>query len=1041
MISVILYGRNDSHGYNLHKRAAISLNCIAEMLSHPDDEILFVDYNTPDDLPTFIEAIYDTLTPKAKARLRVFRVRPELHARLVKRTHLAALEPHSRNIALRRSNPRNRWILFTNSDMIFLPRGDVRSLSAAVADLPDGQYIVPRFELPEPLWESFPRCDPVAVLRACQDHARKLHLDEVTESYPYMRFDQPGDFQLAPRQALFDVCGFDERMIHGWHADSNMCKRLYLFYGCRTESLAHRLKGYHCDHTRVATLTHRLDIKLENNLHEFVFDLNDAIAHHQAATWGAPGERVEEVDFTNSPTASFASTLERILGAPQESDYHSDSNDTRTYLSYEPRHILPYLAGNLSGHPANTRIAYLGNNPSTLTLLARCVAAMNFRQPLHFGETLLTGPIPDGTEAVPVPSGESGQDGLFETRLLEDYDVLIFDFGVDSSGLNLAQISRVNDWPRDLRYSLGAVARLLRSCAEGSDALPPSQRRLPDFLVINANHYVFDRFVSQYLLATPTPYNTRVRKGRPRLGEDRLYRSATFAQNLDLMRAYFGYDMDDPVAPPIGPGAVIDLTVSARSSAYKDGHWGEIGALGCWTEGPFADIVFSPADSVKTDLLVYIRLAETRFPSGGQRAQLTVLLEGEEVHSYWPAGNAGLSLRVLLPHRLMAEKHSCRLRLQTERSPSSGLTDPSVKVHTGATAWHGLGVKVQNVTFSGIDRLRCPLRQWIDFRTARNGMPYLNESWTEPDNLGTWTLGPKANLLLSVDDQAPDGVIAHFTITDAAVDEQHPRLNVSVAFNDTPVGEWTFGPGRPTEQRQLFISPAVLYARTPLNISFRIDSPRSPDELKWNKGDHRPLGFRLTNFSLQKIDIPTYKIGQVIDFTQGGNGIPLLGSQWSPPDQYGSWTVGKESSLKIRLKEPGDAAPICVVISDCMVSEDVPPLPVRVKANGRVVGEWSLGPDRTPHHRVVELPGEVAQSKDVILNFEIPAPRTPLSMGWSPDPRPLGFRLTRLALGANSIEIPDFAMAAAAATSAAGRFASTLRRYALGFRVAASGGR
>jgi len=76
MISVILYGRNDSHGYNLHKRAAISLNCIAEMLSDADDEILFVDYNTPNDLPTFIEAIYDTLTPKAKSRLRVFRVRP-----------------------------------------------------------------------------------------------------------------------------------------------------------------------------------------------------------------------------------------------------------------------------------------------------------------------------------------------------------------------------------------------------------------------------------------------------------------------------------------------------------------------------------------------------------------------------------------------------------------------------------------------------------------------------------------------------------------------------------------------------------------------------------------------------------------------------------------------------------------------------------------------------------------------------------------------------------------------------------------------------
>ena len=62
MISVILYGRNDAHGYNLHRRAALSLNCIAEVLTDPDDELIFVDYNTPDELPTFIEAISDTLT-------------------------------------------------------------------------------------------------------------------------------------------------------------------------------------------------------------------------------------------------------------------------------------------------------------------------------------------------------------------------------------------------------------------------------------------------------------------------------------------------------------------------------------------------------------------------------------------------------------------------------------------------------------------------------------------------------------------------------------------------------------------------------------------------------------------------------------------------------------------------------------------------------------------------------------------------------------------------------------------------------------------
>ena len=55
--SVIVYGRNDVHGYNHHRRAALSLNCIAEVLTNPDDEMVFVDYNTVDELPTFIEAI------------------------------------------------------------------------------------------------------------------------------------------------------------------------------------------------------------------------------------------------------------------------------------------------------------------------------------------------------------------------------------------------------------------------------------------------------------------------------------------------------------------------------------------------------------------------------------------------------------------------------------------------------------------------------------------------------------------------------------------------------------------------------------------------------------------------------------------------------------------------------------------------------------------------------------------------------------------------------------------------------------------------
>lgn len=153
MISIVLYGRNDNYGYNLHKRAALSLNCMAEVLTDPDDEIVFVDYNTEDDFPTFPEAIQDTLTEKAQRLLRILRVRPAIHARWRNSTHLFTLEPLARNVAVRRSNARNRFILSTNTDMIFVPRRGL-SLTDLVRDLPYGYYGLPRFEIPETLWRA-----------------------------------------------------------------------------------------------------------------------------------------------------------------------------------------------------------------------------------------------------------------------------------------------------------------------------------------------------------------------------------------------------------------------------------------------------------------------------------------------------------------------------------------------------------------------------------------------------------------------------------------------------------------------------------------------------------------------------------------------------------------------------------------------------------------------------------------------------------------------------------------------------------------------
>ena len=227
MLSIVVYGRNDNHGYNLHKRAAVSINCLAEMLRDPADELIFVDYNSPDDLPTFPEAIRDTLTSRAKVVLRILRVRPELHRRFQQRTHLSVLEPVARNVGIRASNPANRWILSTNTDIILVPR-KVPRLSELVAELPPGFYHTARFEIPESLWETFDRADPIRTIEDVRALGVLARLNEVVYGSDLILYDGPGDFQLVERSDLFEIDGFDERMILGWHVDSNLAKRLSL---------------------------------------------------------------------------------------------------------------------------------------------------------------------------------------------------------------------------------------------------------------------------------------------------------------------------------------------------------------------------------------------------------------------------------------------------------------------------------------------------------------------------------------------------------------------------------------------------------------------------------------------------------------------------------------------------------------------------------------------------------------------------------------------------------------------------------------------
>ncbi len=487
MISVILYGRNDNYGYNLHKRAALSLNCIAAILSDPTDEILFVDYNTPDDYPTFPEAILDTLSAAAKARLRILRVRPTLHRRFRDKSHLVALEPVARNIAVRRSNHANRWILSTNTDMIFVPHTD-RSLSDIAAELPRGFYHLPRCEIPETLWETFDRKDAHGTIQAIRHWSKYAHLNEIVTGIPVIRFDAPGDFQLIEREDLHRLHGFDEAMLLGWHVDSNMAKRLHLLHGA-TGDLSSKLLGYHCDHTRQVTPAHRND-SVSNDHVAFVDRVVCAEAREQEASWGCPDDEIEEFRLSDAPGSAYLRALRSVIREemqqPTVADYLPGSFDSETY---DPRHILPFLADIFVSAPPSVRLAWIGQGENLLSLFAELWHDLG-REPLlvcddraaEFGQS---------SDLVRISSPE---------EIAETADAIVFAY--DPSNQTAASGTMASF----VKLVLAEQARI----AAGEDP-----RR---FVGVNAIHTRFERLFAEFVGATKTPFSTRIRHGfvRPR---------------------------------------------------------------------------------------------------------------------------------------------------------------------------------------------------------------------------------------------------------------------------------------------------------------------------------------------------------------------------------------------------------------------------------------------------------------------------------------------------------------------------------------------
>jgi hypothetical protein len=372
MISIITYGRNDNYSYNLVKRTAFSFNCLAEVLTDDDDEILFVDYNTPDHLPTLPEAIWDTLTEKALARVKVIRISREIHERIKGDSPLPILENVSRNAAIVRSNPANRWMLSTNPDVLLVPCSKWPNLPALLRTLPDSFYELPRFDIPESVWSSLHRGDPQANMAALRDWlvSNQAAIAETIPDYRFQKyylFDAPGDFQLAPREYFFRLRGFDESMNKYFHSDSNLAKRMWLLNGQRTDHLLEHVWVLHQDHylsgewTKTVTTIQHNDY-FKHIIHQETIEANDE-------NWGLrqtslPCFRLHEKLKRQQLSLPALAPLDGSLPLSRELDWRLQPFIRLCH--YQPEILCLYLREFFRVAAPGSRITYLGENTETL---------------------------------------------------------------------------------------------------------------------------------------------------------------------------------------------------------------------------------------------------------------------------------------------------------------------------------------------------------------------------------------------------------------------------------------------------------------------------------------------------------------------------------------------------------------------------------------------------------------------------------------------------------------------------------------------------
>jgi hypothetical protein len=134
-----------------------------------------------------------------------------------------------------------------------------------------------------------------------------------------------------------------------------------------------------------------------------------------------------------------------------------------------------------------------------------------------------------------------------------------------------------------------------------------------------------------------------------------------------------------------------------------------------------------------------------------------------------------------------------------------------------------------------------------------------------------------------------------------------------------------------------------------------------------------------------------------VGFGRFGAGLTALAEGWSEPEEWGTWSVAKTSSLLLRF-QPRPTAPFVLALTcRSFVAERHPHLLVRCRIGDAAPLEWHFTPSAPGGCRLLQIdPSSLAADGTVRIGFEMIEPRAPADVGVSPDTRPLGIGIERM---------------------------------------------